>query len=148
MKEYTPDVITELPDNGIFVFGSNEGGFHGKGAALIALKKFGAKYLQARGLQGRSYAIVTKKNWRITKSSSLEEIKAEIKSFLYFAEYRPDLKFYVTKIGSSLGGYSISEIASLFKGFENYLDVLPNVILPKEYDPKSIELVEQSSNVG
>ena len=34
--------ITSLPDNHIFVFGSNEAGRHGKGAALDAVNNFGA----------------------------------------------------------------------------------------------------------
>lgn len=53
-------IITELPENGIFVFGSNTQGRHGKGAALLAKNKFGAIYGQAKGLQGQSYAIITK----------------------------------------------------------------------------------------
>ena len=44
----------------IFVFGSNTEGRHGAGAALYARQHHGAIYGQARGLQGNSYAIVTK----------------------------------------------------------------------------------------
>ena len=39
---YTPDRITELGENEIFVFGSNLAGAHGGGAALLAYRKFGA----------------------------------------------------------------------------------------------------------
>ena len=38
----TPDMITRLEPGQIFVFGSNIHGFHGGGAARIALEKFGA----------------------------------------------------------------------------------------------------------
>ena len=38
----TPDNIQELAPNEIFVFGSNLQGWHGGGAARIAVDKFGA----------------------------------------------------------------------------------------------------------
>jgi hypothetical protein len=37
-REYTPENITELKDNEIFVFGSNKTGFHGAGAAGFACR--------------------------------------------------------------------------------------------------------------
>jgi hypothetical protein len=43
-RRTTPDYITELAPNEVFVFGSNLRGMHGGGAALIAYKKFGAKW--------------------------------------------------------------------------------------------------------
>lgn len=43
-REYTPDFVTELKPNEIFVFGSNIRGMHGGGAARIANKKFGAEW--------------------------------------------------------------------------------------------------------
>lgn len=51
--------ITELKDNEVFVFGSNESGIHGAGAAKTALK-WGAILGQPEGLQGKTYAIPTK----------------------------------------------------------------------------------------
>jgi hypothetical protein len=42
--KHTPDNIRELPPNYVFVFGSNYAGRHGRGAAKLALQKFGAKY--------------------------------------------------------------------------------------------------------
>jgi hypothetical protein len=42
-----------LPENNVvFVFGSNTEGRHGAGAAKVAKDKFGAKYGQAKGMQG------------------------------------------------------------------------------------------------
>ena len=38
----TPERITELGENEVFVFGSNLAGAHGGGAALLAYRKFGA----------------------------------------------------------------------------------------------------------
>ena len=50
--KYTPENITELGQDDIFVFGSNLAGRHGGGAARVALKKFGAIMGQGVGLQG------------------------------------------------------------------------------------------------
>ena len=40
--EHTPDMISELKTDEVFVFGSNLEGMHGGGAAYTAFKKFGA----------------------------------------------------------------------------------------------------------
>lgn len=133
-REYTPENITSLKPNEIFVFGSNAEGVHGKGAALIAKQKFGAKQGQSEGLQGNSYAIVTKKNWRVEKSSSLDEIGKEFTKFIKFAKKHPELKFYVTKLGSSLAGYTVNEIKDLWALEKVFQGIPENVILPKEYE--------------
>lgn len=57
--EFTPDNLAKLPDDGVFVFGSNTDGERCGGAALVALKRFGAVNGQAEGPQGQSYAIPT-----------------------------------------------------------------------------------------
>ncbi len=50
-----------LPTSGeIFVFGSNLAGRHGRGAALVAAKRFGAAYGVGSGITGQCYAIPTK----------------------------------------------------------------------------------------
>lgn len=121
-----------LPSGCIFCFGSNQEGAHGKGAALVAKKYFGAIPGQANGLMGLSYGIITKKNWRIEKSSTLQEIGKEIQDMLLFAKDNQQLKFYITKIGSSLAGYTIKEIKSLFEKLKHIIS--DNVILPKEYE--------------
>lgn len=41
-KRYTPERITSLAENEIFVFGSNLAGSHGGGAARLAYEHFGA----------------------------------------------------------------------------------------------------------
>ena len=47
-KRTTPEFITSLEPNEIFVFGSNLKGMHGGGAAYIAYRKFGAIMGQGR----------------------------------------------------------------------------------------------------
>lgn len=95
----------------IFVFGSNLAGRHGKGAALYALKKYGAIYGKGIGLQGNSYGIPTKD--RNLKSLPLKEISLHIRDFLLFAKENPNLEFLLTPIGTGLAGYKIEDIFPL-----------------------------------
>lgn len=129
INRITSNIVTKLSDDQIFVFGSNSEGFHRRGAARFALDHCGANIGQGKGLQGKSYAIVTKKDFRVVKSSTLEEISEEIKIFITFAVEHPELTFLVTKIGTDLAGYSIEEIAPLFK------EAIPvkNIHLPIEF---------------
>ena len=154
-REYTPENITSLKPNEVFVFGSNTEGRHGAGAAKTAVDKFGAKYGQAEGLQGQSYAIVTKNltsgiemfGRKITKTGerSIErfEIREQLEDLMSFAENNPDKKFYVTKLGTALAGFSTSEIKELF---EKIKDIIPdNVILPKEFEVRDELRSDKSS---
>ena len=115
-------MISELKENEVFVFGSNLGGWHGGGAARIALEKFGAVWGQGVGLQGQSYAIPT-------MQGGVETIKPYVDEFIKFAKAHPELKFLVTRIGCGIAGFKDSEIAPLFL---HAVDV-PNIILPKEF---------------
>ena len=56
---YTPENITSLGQDEVFVFGSNLQGIHAGGAARTAMRLFGAKKGQGVGMQGQSYAIPT-----------------------------------------------------------------------------------------
>lgn len=101
----------------IFVFGSNTEGRHGKGSALYARQHFGAVYGHASGLQGRSYAIVTKNlQARYHPSISVKVIKSQIIQLYAFASNNPELKFYVayTGYGSNLNGFTANEMAEMF----------------------------------
>ena len=97
----------------IFVFGSNREGRHGAGAAKYAMT-IGAVYGQAEGLQGDSYAIVTKE-LRLTRPPvTLDEVKEGVDRFLTYAQNHPELEFQVTKIGCGLAGFTEELIAPLF----------------------------------
>ena len=52
-REYTPNFITALKDNEIFVFGSNIRGMHAGGAARVAWQKFDAEWGVGEGLTGK-----------------------------------------------------------------------------------------------
>jgi hypothetical protein len=122
-KEYTPERITNLKPNEIFVFGSNLAGLHGGGAAWIAYQRFGAIMGQGVGLQGQSYAIPT-------MQGGVETIKPYVDEFIEFAKQHPEYKFLVTKIGCGIAGFRVDEIAPLFY---HAIDC-ENIILPKEFD--------------
>ena len=125
--KFTPDKITKLKKNQIFVFGSNEAGIHGAGAAKLAVEKFGAKMGMGYGLQGQSFGIPTKDTF--IRTLSLDKIEFYIYSFLSEVMEYTDTEFLVTKIGCGLAGYSEEEIANLFKG-----KFIPeNVILPESF---------------
>ena len=53
-REFTPEWITQLESNEVFVFGSNLAGCHAGGAARVACQRFGAVWGQGVGLQGQS----------------------------------------------------------------------------------------------
>lgn len=150
-REFTPDNIQTLGPNEIFVFGSNTEGRHGKGAALTAKQKFGAIYGQAEGYQGKSYAIITKDLSKGERSISLyskeleKSIYTQVLLFLGFARRQPHLKFYVTKLGSSLAGYTIEEIKEVFNKANGISGIPDNVILPKEYEVReNIVMIEKT----
>lgn len=123
----TEDNITTLAENQVFVFGSNESGRHGKGAAKTALK-WGAKYGQAEGLQGRTYGIPTV-NASISKSLTVDKIKTYVDMFFVFAKERQDLHFLVTEIGCGLAGLTPKQIAPLFRDAVE----MGNISLPKRF---------------
>ena len=122
-REYTPERITELKPNEIFVFGSNLAGAHGGGAARLAYNRFGAVWGQGVGLQGQSYAIPT-------MQGGVETIKPYVDEFIRFAKQHLEQKFLVTKIGCGIAGFKVDEIAPLFY---HAIDS-ENIVLPKEFD--------------
>lgn len=124
------DRITSLPDGHIFVFGSNEAGIHGAGAAKDAVDFFGAQWGLSNGLVGpQAYAIPTK-NHKI-KTLGAWKINEYIKDFNLFVKAHPELIFHVTPIGTGLAGYEVVDIVHLFIWY-----TWPaNVIWPPEFSP-------------
>ena len=122
-KRFSPKWIDKLEKNEIFVFGSNLSGFHGGGAAALAMK-WGAVWGQGTGLQGQTYAIPT-------MQGGVETIKPYVDEFLNFAKAHPELKFLVTEIGCGIAGFTVEEIAPLFKPAID--ENIENVYLPKSF---------------
>jgi hypothetical protein len=105
-------------DGEVFVFGSDMGGSHTTGASRVALKYFGAKRGKSEGYCGsrpaHCYAIPTKD--RALVPLTINSIKQSIERFVDFAHSRPDLTFFVTRVGCGVAGYPDSAVAPLFKG--------------------------------
>ena len=118
----------------IFVFGSNEAGRHGAGAAQFARQHHGAIYGQGYGLQGDSFGIPTKD--RNLKTLPLDTIKLYVNKFKEFAVEHPELTFRLTPVGCGLAGYIPNDIAPLFK------DSPLNIILPIDFI-ESLEYFEK-----
>ena len=125
----TPDFITRLEPNEIFVFGSNLAGFHGGGAARIAYEQFGAEWGVGVGRTGQCYAIPT-------MQGGLETIRPYVDEFIHYAEQHPELTFFVTRIGCGIAGFTDEQMAPLFAAARD----LQNVALPKEWSlqPKKL----------
>ena len=120
--DFTPERITRLQPDEIFVFGSNLDGMHGGGAARIAFEAFGAIWEQGVGLQGQSYAIPT-------MQGGVETIRPYVDEFIAFARQHPELFFYVTRIGCGIAGFRDREIAPLFAEAKG----VPNICLPRTF---------------
>lgn len=117
----TPDRITRLAPNEVFVFGSNEQGLHYGGAAKAAHETFGAIMGQGNGLQGKSYAIPS--------MSGIGVMGEYVKEFCEFAKAHPEKRFLVTEIGCGIAGYSVDEVAPLFECCRD----VDNISLPASF---------------
>lgn len=130
IKTYEGFIQTLPTEDCVFVFGSNPEGRHGKGAALVALRKFGAVRGKGRGLQDRSYALVTKnlrkgfvesatgiKYGRAgPRSVSRDQIVHNVRELYATARANPKKSFYVAYRagGTYLNGYADKEMAAMF----------------------------------
>lgn len=121
-RRVSPQWITTLADDEVFVFGSNLEGLHGGGAALLAYERFGAIWGQGTGLQGKSYGIPT-------MHGGVDVIAPYVDEFITFAREHRELKFLVTEIGCGIAGFTIEEMAPLFK---DAMDE-ENIYLPQRF---------------
>lgn len=104
-----------LPNEGwTLVFGSNLSGLHHGGAARQAYQSFGAYWGQPIGPMGDSYAIPTK-NAAIDATLPLHVIEIFVDGFIKYAKQHPEKKFFITRIGAGLAGYTDEIMAPMFK---------------------------------
>lgn len=87
-------------------------------------RKWGAIWGQGVGLQGKTYAIPT-------MHGGVEVIKPFVDDFLMFAASNPGLKFLVTEIGCGIAGFTVEQIAPLFRRAID--ENLENVYLPERF---------------
>lgn len=131
-KRITPENITsDLPKDVMFVFGSNESGIHGAGAAKFAYEQCGAWLGQGFGPMNQSFAIPTK-DWEI-HSLPLSVVATYVDRFIEYTRIKHrvkhEWKFYVTRIGCGLAGFKVEDIAPLFKSVRNQ----ENIWLPQDF---------------
>lgn len=166
MRFWTGDTIKELKENQIFVFGSNPQGRHGAGAAKAAMS-FGAKYGIGRGLQGQTYALITKNlevNYKEKStgivyekegynSVSPEQISKNVEDLYACAKQHADKLFVVVyknetwPNGSpkkSLNGYTGEEI---FDIFAKNKEVPKNIIFHDSFKPLALLLDNKKETV-
>lgn len=135
--KFTPEKISKLPSDSVFVFGSNTHGYHCGGAAFTASVHFGAVLGQSEGAQGRSYAIPTiifKPN-RACKVP-VDDLKKYLLRFFEYVKSKSNLVFYMTKIGCGIAGWKVDEIMSVIVDVivQNNITPLPtNIVWPKEF---------------
>lgn len=128
---YTPENITSLDRDEIFVFGSNLQGLHHGGAARVAHERFGAIMGQGVGLQGQSYAVPT-------MQGGVETIKPYVDDFIELAREWDQTTFLVTRIGCGIAGFTDEQIAPLFaEALKLY-----NVVLPKSF----VDVIRKQEN--
>lgn len=125
LKEYnrrTPNKITSLENNQVFVFGTDKYGSQRFGAAGIAARCFGAKKGISEGPTGMCYALPT-------KGFNIDDLSIAINRFEFYVKQNTKLTYLVTPIGCGHAGFDIAEIAQLFKPMIK----LENVFLPDSF---------------
>jgi hypothetical protein len=108
------------------------------------LQEFDAKYGQASGMQGRSYALITKDlRKQIHPSISPEIIKKQLEH-LYNISRNSDYEFVVAYSGSgtNLNGYSPKEMAAMFAAFP----IPSNFVFEEEFYKLILEIQDENGN--
>lgn len=137
-RRYTPEMMTELSEGEVFVFGSNTKGEHGGGAARIAHTKFDAEWGVGEGMTGRCYAIPTLDGNR--DKVSREDFISSLAQFIRFANEHKNMTFFLTKVGCGIAGWDIDEVRTIFWqamglvfGNADTAQLPYNIIIPKEF---------------
>jgi hypothetical protein len=158
-RKYTPENITTLQPNQVFVFGANTAGGHGGGTAGLAQRgttssnytalpigtkgkwsEYGVVDRLMQGTEGKSFGLVTKAanisgttlQIGAKRSVPLSRIEQSINALIQAAKDNPNLEFLVTKFGTNMAGFTIEEMKSLLVN-----KTLPdNIILPKEFETR------------
>ena len=113
--------INTLDEGEVFVFGSNKQGMHGGGAARFAFDHLGAEWGVGEGLTGRCYALPT--------MEGIESFRQAVGRFTECARAHQELTFLVTAVGCGIAGYSVGDVAPMFREAAS----LSNVYLPRSF---------------
>lgn len=148
--KFTPEKITSLEPNEIFVFGSNMRGSHIGGAARIAFEKFGAEFGFAEGFTGNCYAIPTLD--RNMRPVTRQQLRNSLSLFIGAVLNNQDKTFYLTKIGCGIAGWDVDEIREMF--WDVIKDYQPeegaylpsNLVIPIEFSNNYNGLLKVAQN--
>ena len=110
-EAYTPERISVLREDEIFVFGSNLLGHHMGGAARTARRVFNAETGVAEGLTGQAYALPTL--GEDMRQVAPEALRASLGRLLRFALEHPKLTFYLTEVGCGIAGWPMETVRDL-----------------------------------
>lgn len=119
---HTDAHVGNLGPNEIFVFGSNEAGQHGGGAAAHAHAFYGAQMGVREGITGYCYAFPTLN--KELKKRTAKQLFISVAMFKATARSMPELTFLLTKVGCGIAGYPEEDMIALFK------DCPKNVVKP------------------
>lgn len=120
-----------------FVFGSNEAGHHGGGAARDAYDYFGAEWGVGWGFTGWCFAFPTKDE--NIQTLPMSRIADYVAAFLEIAASYPSETFAVTRLGCGLAGLQDEDMAPLFRNAPQ------NCLLPSRW----VAILEmEASNVA
>lgn len=118
-------------ENIIFVFGSNEAGIHGAGAAKYAADHLGAKHGIGKGLTGFAYALPTKDKYFRTLPLSI--IQTYLRELFLFAKNNPNKVFNLTPVGCGLAGLQKREIIILLKQINENVEFPDNILFDNRW---------------
>lgn len=133
MRKNYNNLISSLKDNQVFVFGSNEVGIQGAGAALVAVNNgWCTKYEKLNNkisLTGKAYGIQTVVRPKVPLPKPI--IVENIEKFYKLALDTPNIEYLVayTKSGKCLNGYTSDEMAVMFYEAAKNMGILPYNII-------------------
>lgn len=114
-----------IPQEPIFVFGSNEAGKHGRGAARFAKNYRSAVYGVGKGPTGSCYALPTKD--KSLNSLPTSQVLGNLDELFEHAASHGQQQFQLTRIGCGLAGASAEAEAVIC---DKALEAPTNVLLP------------------
>ena len=97
------------------------------GAAKYAYDNFNARWGQAEGIQGQSYAIATLDE--DMRRVPLSYIDAQLRKLNDYAREHIENEFLLTPIGCGIAGFSIAQIREICLN----INWTSNIVLPKEF---------------
>jgi len=118
------DHVHTKDDPRVFVFGSNLRGIHGAGAARYARNELGAQLGVGIGRTGRCYALPTCEVPGVPVS--LESLSEFAGIFLDHARRFPGDRFFLSKVGCGIAGFTEEVVSLLFVGAPENVDLPPS----------------------